>query len=523
MSTPTAAQREEASQQQRSPRHIENEPGTSGNDSPPAPPVWAYVDVTSEDLRRLLDARGDVTKLMSTVSRQRTSAGAAGAGEESNLWLAPIDASADVVMSQDVLKRAPKQLPGPTGTTAASSSAPPAGPPGSSISDIYARSRSCGERILLRCPPISGSDGSALRLPTCPDLDDIKLQLFKEKFTMTVLSLLGYNFSLEYSQIYRAKSDASFFPLDVFSVCQRALIAFDPFLSADALRTLAEFIVRASYWEAVKAPAAGDRALTAAFPDANVGVDDSEASVAARTVRAYVGFDPVDMRLCLHVRVAMGVRTFTADDAVRANENKVTKNLELISYQKYDLDVQSVERVDELMSFADTQEESSGDAQKTSSQGTDRGILEKSFIYLKALPDYTASASQARDDDNETGGREGADESTRGDGAEEGHDDHDGVATPAIEGAPGVGGKSKDILPLITKHRNQEAYRDPSPTSELMVAFCYLLYYFLCVLKYIFFDCRCGDRMNSTLWAARKMLSKILDPCRGPCHFASSA
>jgi hypothetical protein len=31
------------------------------------------------------------------------------------------------------------------------------------------------------------------------------------------------------------------------------------------------------------------------------------------------------------------------------------------------------------------------------------------------------------------------------------------------------GGRRKDVAQLISKRRNHEAYRDPSPTSELMV------------------------------------------------------
>jgi hypothetical protein len=279
------------------------------------------------------------------------------------------------------------------------------------------------------------------------------MDLFKEKFSMTVHSLEGYNFSLEYAHVYRAKSDSSFFPLDVFSVCQRSLIAFDPFLAADTLQLYAEFIVRVGYWEAMKAPTSGDRALTAAFPDANAGVDDSESATAARSVRAYIGLDALDMSLCCFIRVASGVKSFTADDAVRVTESKAAKNLELISYQKYALNLESIERWDELMSFSDSQE-GSGEGNKVS-QEINRSVRD-SQIYLKVLLDAESTAEYLEIS------QEGQDVEIQGGG----EDEHVDV----LEGSRTRGDThKKDVVHLISKHRNQEAYRDPSPTSELMV------------------------------------------------------
>lgn len=300
------------------------------------------------------------------------------------------------------------------------------------LRDIAHVCKDKARRVLLRFPNVALTEA-----PACPDLDSIRLALMKESFFATVHNLSGYNYSVEYSHIYRARSDRSFFPLDVFTVCQRGLLSIEPFLKKELAAEYAEFIVRASYWEYVKVRALADRVLTESFPKVLAEAGD----VSFGSTRVYIGQHPTTSTLLFFVRTTCGLKSLndsTGDE--RDEEASASGQFTFVTYKRYDLTQMAMEAADEIMNFSDSSE--------TGSKATSAaGIGAESAVYLIVQPtDAEAAATmeeQEELEDVDAGSLRAADHS------------HGRVASSAVA--------------LSEQVFNNAATRQPSPCSELMV------------------------------------------------------
>lgn len=360
-----------------------------------------------EEMEQLMDLGKDLHKLSGLMKKDSK--------QEANWqWLSPMDQRITSVSAQDIareLKRQDKHL----------------------LKDIIAACRDKGRKVLLQFSPPNLKD-----IPNCPDLDDIKIALVKESYFTTVHNLNGYNYSVEYAHIYRARSDKSFFPLDVFTVCQRGLLTIDPFLKKELAAEYADFMIRASYWEYVKVKAFANHAMAETFPDVLATAGD----LAFGSTRIYIGQHPSTSALCFFIRTTCSLKSVsdsTGDE--REEEADAAEKFTFATYKRYDLTPAAIEAADELMSFADSGE--SGGQKSTSVSSGD-----ESTVYLIVRSDGTEAVASTTEEQDELEDVDGG-----------------GMTAAAHEGA-----EANDQPVALTEHVfNNAASRHPSPCSELVV------------------------------------------------------
>jgi hypothetical protein len=354
----------------------------------------------------ILQVRKDIDGL---VSRVRESAAA------NTEWLTPSDKSAAVVAS----------------------SASGGGPEGlDRLSALVSFTSTKGKRCLVQLPP------SLAKVPPCPSFQDVKANIERDMSIFTVHSFDGYNFSAEYSHIYRMRTEKNFYPLDVLSVCQRALMALDPLMDADRALIHAQHIIRVAYWDASNVETVGDAALTNGFPSVEA-VSDRTKSFHSRI---YLGRLADDPNLSCFVRIFCGVKSVVSSaEASREEEAAAAERCQLLLYRKHSLTNEAIDRFDSSMSAV----ESSAADDKAAIQA-----LQKAAEPVRAYINVTDSPKESEPAKE---GQNALDE----DDVDKDHDEPGGAKGAAVEGS------------ALRFARPNESTAVPSPCSELLVSLMY--------------------------------------------------
>ena len=271
---------------------------------------------------------------------------------------------------------------------------------GSSKSDIstlvevcqFIRKSRADKRLIVQLPRAPSASLS------CPSLEEVYLAILKENTMFTVHSLDGYNFSAEYAHIYRLRSEKSFYPLDVVSVCQRAILSHDPFLKH--AKKCSEFIVKIAYWEAIKLEATADSSFAAIFPIVKA-VSTKDRFYGARI---YIGHSSMDHALCCFIRMNCGIKSVSDNvDIIVEREQETATCIQFITYKKIVLSEENLEKIDDSLNFEDAME-----GEQTSRTAADLANAnpihdDTELLYLSILTpeeEYKAGTNSSADTSN---------------------------------------------------------------------------------------------------------------------------
>jgi len=307
-------------------------------------------------------------------------------------------------------------------------------------------------------------------VPLCPDMQALEDAFGGASLQIDVHSSSGYNFSNEFENVYKAKTNSSTSYQDFMSTCHRALLVFDPSIDPDQSRAFCAYMGRMALWERSVSVLACTDALRATAPDVKAELLNKEPYP---SLKILIGRDRVDQSLCFWVRICprvkpTGLKAMTAD----AKKAEMTAHVALhfCYYRKFTL---SKARLDEFernqKGYFDWKTRTGSGALTTAPPPPPRPPLNDSwFVYLVCRQNPAAADSataelydelDAEDQDatadyamNAQGGARGGDSVATGTG-------FSGVS--GFTGFTGFTRKDGPVGPPPTK-------ADPSPCSELV-------------------------------------------------------
>jgi len=153
-----------------------------------------------------------------------------------------------------------------------------------------------------------GSTAYPKQVRLCPVVERVRGRLAGESLIVTVHSYSGYDFSAEYTHVYKGKFSPKTAPDDLDAVLRRALRSASPTIGEGSCARYAEFAARIGAWEGDLASAVCEETLRARFPrwsalPLEIASDSDEPF---RHVQIYVGHNGVG-ELSFSVRVRLSL------------------------------------------------------------------------------------------------------------------------------------------------------------------------------------------------------------------------
>lgn len=201
-------------------------------------------------------------------------------------------------------------------------------------------------KIIGRFTDLNLPDGSLGK----PLLSEVEKKIADRGLFMSIYSIHGYNFTLEYDHVYKSESSIETLFADTKSICMRAIRAVDPSIDNKICMSYVQYILRVVSWESKYAVDVAAETLRKTIPNLKAALDTSRTIL---TPQVYIGYSS-DFHLCFWIRMCPVISS-TSDDtgSKRETEKKYEKLFKFAYYRKYMLNSSSVEEMD-LAGFVDS-------------------------------------------------------------------------------------------------------------------------------------------------------------------------
>ncbi len=207
-------------------------------------------------------------------------------------------------------------------------------------------------------PAISWLSCSPIVYPTqvslCPTLDTIKDRFYLDNLIITVYSLSGYNFSSEYTNVYKATYNKLNVYEDLSAVIRRTLKSLDPTMMEVFCLKYADYVIRTASWESNLAHSVAAETVKG-LVSSKVTVTSKWKDTDFSHIKVYVGrSNGGELFFSVRVRVELTcteeeVGSVDAVSGTKPTTAKETQPLEFVYYREFKLTNKALDEFDQAV------------------------------------------------------------------------------------------------------------------------------------------------------------------------------
>ena len=177
---------------------------------------------------------------------------------------------------------------------------------------------------------------------------EVKGKFSRKRLHLSVYSFSGYNFSAEYSSIYKGRTTWESAYDDIVAIVIRAVMSIEPSLEFDDASFFADFITRRASWESDVSRMVAIATFNKAFP--SIYLDPEKHNQSFKEVTIYLGIE--DGSLSCRIRTAfrldptsVEIQSITMTDKNAVVTTLALAPLQFCYYKRYKLAIEEVDRL----------------------------------------------------------------------------------------------------------------------------------------------------------------------------------